>query len=736
MSAENNLKVKYQAKSLMEIDGPPLKGFIRLGEDKCGCLNCNTVQGVRSWNQPCDECGMTAEASYYDKYDSVDHIYNAYEAPAKQALIEYTDDTGKLQGLIYHEEFAKYKVDLVSESKMQLTPIGHDDREMEYNLQDHQVYTRKFGPKGLVESKALALSASKVKMLNGRVESWTPEQISGYYHNRYFTTSRAVSPYSDSYMTVPLPMIRSIYDRIAVDEYGAPSRQRLDFDMRGADLMKPNGTMYPQEYLPVLCVQYPAVMNKEKQRLEENLSYTDVAESMYPRERIRAYFQTAEDLSQMDRKLSVDLHKAEKPEQVDQILKSVTFGEKSESQLPTERNFDSEKSYGGKWLHKQYNVNPYRTASNVRTLQKLGVRDINDVQTAFKEASNKNGYIRSIDTQGAMRLSKLMIKNRGDAIAGVKALNVEGADGESIWWDTILLYEDVTRTNKICGTKDEIKRASLIDTRNRVRRYKDEHPDATLEEMKSDEAWMKPFHEAWGESTDECLSFICEQVKEQPERETPMLRCRNNKLLFDRSVKQIHEELVSMRNRTQEEVEDISYDAETKSRYDKTINGYRFYLPKTTEEMYDCGVALDICVYSYRHSVMRGNTTVIAMENPSQEYVGCFEVSNNQLIQAKGYKNTPIVDGVAEAKQYIDGLGLDGMTERAQRDYDAMGRHVEAQHGFHMGAAPIRISSKLAPIYVVQEAKTQAENIQQATSTGSEVLVKAEMQTAPQDGIR
>lgn len=90
----------------------------------------------------------------------------------------------------------------------------------------------------------------------------------------------------------------------------------------------------------------------------------------------------------------------------------------------------------------------------------------------------------------------------------------------------------------------------------------------------------------------------------------------------------------------------ISYTNEER-KYEDTIDGYRFLLPKDTDALNEFGRCFHNCVASYRDNVLEKRSLIFAMKR-EEKYVACIEVRQRRVVQAKGPCNQELSADVME----------------------------------------------------------------------------------------
>ena len=72
--------------------------------------------------------------------------------------------------------------------------------------------------------------------------------------------------------------------------------------------------------------------------------------------------------------------------------------------------------------------------------------------------------------------------------------------------------------------------------------------------------------------------------------------------------------------------------------YEAEMEGYRFSLPKETDELREYGKAFHNCVASYRAAVLEKRTLILVMMR-GEKYIACIEIQQRRIVQALGSCN-------------------------------------------------------------------------------------------------
>ncbi len=108
---------------------------------------------------------------------------------------------------------------------------------------------------------------------------------------------------------------------------------------------------------------------------------------------------------------------------------------------------------------------------------------------------------------------------------------------------------------------------------------------------------------------------------------------------FSGDVDCIHDELVRIFNEVGLDNHEITYTPQEEKRVYET-DRYAIRLAEDTHRLLDIGKKMHICVGSYDQFALKKQCTIYYIaEKQTDRYVGCIEMRDNRLIQAKGYCN-------------------------------------------------------------------------------------------------
>ena len=77
---------------------------------------------------------------------------------------------------------------------------------------------------------------------------------------------------------------------------------------------------------------------------------------------------------------------------------------------------------------------------------------------------------------------------------------------------------------------------------------------------------------------------------------------------------------------------------DTEQGYEAEMEGYRFSLPRETDELRGYGKAFHNCVASYRAAVLEKRTLILVMMQ-GKKYIACIEIQQRRIVQALGSCN-------------------------------------------------------------------------------------------------
>ena len=183
----------------------------------------------------------------------------------------------------------------------------------------------------------------------------------------------------------------------------------------------------------------------------------------------------------------------------------------------------------------------------------------------------------------------------------------------------------------------EPKKAELFDTLDSERSSFEKGMELIASTHPNETIWVnrlvqfKTITEHGTKSEQEVYQYICDigNMYEQVLNEFPDFALRRK-----HSIKAIHNELVAWFRKVK--VPDVAFPyTETM----KPLEGDGFVFVKSSHELVDVGVEMDICVGSYWHSVQNGYRSIVLLKAKNEPKV-CIELSANfAIVQAKMVKN-------------------------------------------------------------------------------------------------
>lgn len=470
------------------------------------------------------------------------------------------------------------------------------------------------------------------------------------------------------------------YDAICAEPLGLPKSSEIvsAFDAKKSgknhpmfDKMMQGRRMDLFDTMNSMChfaTQYPGVVKREMERYDENYKYHPENFSTPALDKFEKMMQTERTISLMDSKLSSDLMKAKTPEQVDDILRAVTFGQESQSDVKMSIDVASAETdpYGTtKSLKKEYNKNPYAVASNVRTIRKLGLTDPShvkqmlDIASATQDKSTQfssYGVLKPIESKEELRFMRTY-SNTHTPSDLIKDWYSPDAKGASTFKDNVRMYELLIKSCEkgdgiLARTREDAQNAQIIDAQRQVQTY--------VSQRSVEDAYnASTFVRAWGPRTKEVVDAICDvQARNDAAGyELPVYFAgRDGKVLFNnRTPSELHDELSALQSKCKHTNKQVIYSDEVKERFNLDINGFHFRLPQDTNELVATGEKLQICVGSYGDSVASGREHVIIMYDDDYTAVGCLSTNRQMtgLDQAKGYHNGMICHAPVTSQQDI-----------------------------------------------------------------------------------
>ena len=508
--------------------------------------------------------------------------------------------------------------------------------------------------------------------------------------------------------------VREVMYKAVAEEYGLPAPEDASSSFM----------VHTVEFATL----YPAVMQYEMDKLNENMEFTNqrreaageplITEEEKIKMRASRLVQVETSVALMDNKLSSDLSRMQTPEQVKSYLKVIAFGGTPEVPLPADVKVKPSEAvndgFSGKKLRTRFNINPYATASNVRTALKLGFGDPNylnalfeiaDVDMSPKEAQrNRNqpaigGVLRPIESQNELRFAKLVVQGRGPAQALKDIYGSTGNMGSFL--DSAGMYADVVK-GKIAVTEEELNAERVLSAMKQVVRQFHSRGD-DIEAVCQNETFVR----SWGDDTRSMVEFMLGKQKEYDDRgvepESYVATTDGRPLFKNRNMNEVHEELVTMMSKykSASEATNFYFDwtKEQKEKANKTIGEYSFHLADSSNELIRVGQQMHICVggKNYDDDCRRGRMAIVFMEDKDGNYVGCIETDSDlrQVRQFKSPHNGAICgeDKVAAAKQWMEEAKMRGC-----RDTE----HFGDEHYYPYGRGNFDVHRALLAERVVQ----------------------------------
>ena len=488
-----------------------------------------------------------------------------------------------------------------------------------------------------------------------------------------------------------------LYDEVA-KKYGFPGRDEVASPVR--------------ERVLDFVSFFPAVTQREISIANTNMMFdnkrrTQNGEEPLPeQEQAVARLERVKDVmahvALMDVKLAKDLSRMDSTDQVGAYLKAAVFGGVPEVPMPSNVKVKPAQAvndgFKGKRLRTAFNIDPYAAASNVRTALKLGFHDPNhlnallDIADASRDSapyvSNSDkvpalaGMIRPIESQEEMRLAKLLVKNRGPAVA---LQDIYGAENVASFVDSAMMYKDISKY-MIATTQEELDAERTLSAMAQVvRQYRSKGGDIAKV------CETEVFQNSWGVDTEKMVRFLLGKNGEyEEEGRTPevYLTTTDRKPLFkNRTIHEVHAELVSFTSKTAgDRLQSNFYYTWTEEqmrRGTSEFGGYRIRLAESSNDLIRAGQELFICVgASHFDSYCRDNTeAILIMENPSGGYEACIEADKDitRLYQFKAAHNGALLKPAAieMAKAWMQRANISGCRDTenfGNPDYYPYGR--------------------------------------------------------------
>lgn len=509
-----------------------------------------------------------------------------------------------------------------------------------------------------------------------------------------------------------------------------------------------------------LAFQYPAVFDREIDRINENLKYAKepVPDADARRMRLEAVGHAAMCVYDMDAKLSAELRLCRTAKDVDDCLRAVTFGEKNgRASGHIKVDVSDAEGYAGKYLKKQFNIDPYRAAANVYTCRKLGFTDINSVREIFErgKAAYPSGVVPPVETREAMSFCKLYAKTHSPTETIRQLYPIENVEhSRQFYKDAVAMYMEL-KPARLVRTSAEKDRSDYLDMINQGKTFF--AGGRTVEDFAGSQA----FRQAFGDKTRQVAEACWAEYRKDPElKPNPYLPCRDGKPLFEnRTVAQIHDELSDIANRDGGSHENVVYDysEQAKRKINRQYDGWDVHLVKDSIELWTAGSTTQTCVYgSYRRSVANGSTRIVLATNPEGRIDAVIELDKgmNTMNQCKGFRNTALYgEPMRVVQQWMQDTGVQ-LTSTGKQDvahfgeegyyfYGNMNHHHGGPRPEERRAAAREAHYMTADAFLAEHAKAQAdpkagrgaaEAIAQAAARAEAVQHRFDL-TAPAYGV-
>ena len=125
-------------------------------------------------------------------------------------------------------------------------------------------------------------------------------------------------------------------------------------------------------------------------------------------------------------------------------------------------------------------------------------------------------------------------------------------------------------------------------------------------------------------------------------------------------LKDIYDTLEKDYKKLKENAFEYHYDKKVQDKLNKEINGFKFTLATTSEELVSVGTKMSICVGGYTNNVARKDCMIVYVTKDNK-YVGCIEIRPDGTInQAKAFQNNYFEGELLKAfDEYTEMLQLD-----------------------------------------------------------------------------
>lgn len=125
-------------------------------------------------------------------------------------------------------------------------------------------------------------------------------------------------------------------------------------------------------------------------------------------------------------------------------------------------------------------------------------------------------------------------------------------------------------------------------------------------------------------------------------------------------LKDIYDTLEKDYKKLKENAYEYHYDKKVQDKLNKEIDGFKFTLATTSEELVSVGTKMSICVGGYTSNVARKDCMIVYVTKDNK-YVGCIEIKpNGEINQAKAFQNNYFEGELLKAfDEYTEMLQLD-----------------------------------------------------------------------------
>ena len=451
----------------------------------------------------------------------------------------------------------------------------------------------------------------------------------------------------------------------------------------------------------LMSILYPGVVEREMDLIDTRVKFDrekrgiDVSDSDVIEEKMDKLLDTKKKIALIDHNISSDLSKLKTKEEVTTYLRSIVFGESPKVKLP-KLMIDVTKSkmlddgYGGKKLRKMFQKDPYATASNVRTARKMGILDVNHLNLLFSAAeqnshrASKDGVLYPLETAAENRFVRTMVKerDRGRVISDIYIPSSSGEDGIQFFSDAASMYDNMCKRGvKFARTKEEATMVKYLDFLHLAESRIDtsEHIHQFVESGGAPD---------WGPHTEAILAEMSDKIGEYKESgfwDDIYRAARNGKSLFGRDLRELHDELVYLQNRTNGGSAEFNnhyvWNEEDRARVERDYGDYKFRLAKDSNELVRVGRILNICIGdpSYDRKCVNHTSGIILMLDKNDNYVAACETdpSFERVRQFYAYRDQYLYgELVPPARQWLKDTGIKGnahteaFNEHAQKKLD------------------------------------------------------------------